>query len=167
MECTMKLLIFTEGTILMHPEGMGLDRQAIVRQILEKTIRVNDYATHVPIGNAVAKLNTWQHQGAEIVYLTSRTKPEQIKTIRNVLARYDFPEGELFYRHLSESYADVATRVLPNILIEDDCESIGGQVEMTYPHINAELKKRIQSIAVKEFGGIGHLPDDLSRLFSA
>ncbi len=48
---------------------------------------------------------------------------------------------------------------MPGIIIEDDCESIGGEVEITYPHIKSELKARIQSIVVKEFSGIDNLPD--------
>jgi len=53
---------------------------------------------------------------------------------------------------------------MPDILIEDDCESIGGQAEMTYLHIKPEFKKLIKSIPVKEFGGINHLPDDIKEL---
>lgn len=60
---------------------------------------------------------------------------------------------------------DVAERVLPDILIEDDCESIGGEKEMTYPHIKPELKTRIKSIVIKEFCGLDHLPDEVSALF--
>ncbi len=51
-------------------------------------------------------------------------------------------------------------------IIEDDCESIGGEKEMTYPGIKSELKTRIKSIVVKEFGGIDHLPGDVSALVS-
>jgi hypothetical protein len=58
----------------------------------------------------------------------------------------------------------VAERTLPDILIEDDCECIGGESEMTYPHIRQELKSMIKSIVVKEFSGIDHLPDALSEL---
>ena len=53
---------------------------------------------------------------------------------------------------------------MPDILIEDDCESIGGKVEMTYTHIKPEVKRSIKSIPVKEFGGIDHLSDDLKQL---
>ena len=81
-----------------------------------------------------------------------------------VLRNHDFPEGQVFFRHSGESYSDVAESVLPDILIEDDCESIGGQEEMTYPHIKPELKARIKSIVVREFGGIDHLPDDIFAL---
>lgn len=51
-----------------------------------------------------------------------------------------------------------------HVLIEDDCESIGGGPEMTYPHIRPEIKSQIKSIPVKEFGGIDHLPDELEKL---
>ncbi|MEK7513574.1 MAG: hypothetical protein AAB580_01660, partial [Patescibacteria group bacterium] len=83
-----------------------------------------------------------------------------------VLAKYDFPQGEIYWRENGEAYKDVAERVMPDILIEDDCESIGGEVEMTYPHIREDLKPKIKSIVVKEFQGIDHLPDSLTELSS-
>jgi hypothetical protein len=160
----MKLLVFTEGTIIMHHEAVGLSREEIVRQIQERKNADMDYAAHVPIGTAVQKLDAWKRQGAEIAYLTSRTQPDQVEAIRTVLERSGFPKGELVYRRAGEQYKDVAERVLPDILIEDDCESIGGEAEMTYPHIKPVLKTRIKSIPVKEFGGISHLPDTISDL---
>jgi len=80
------------------------------------------------------------------------------------LRKHGFPDGRIFFRHSGERYNGVAESVLPDILIEDDCESIGGRKEMTYPHIKPELKARIKPIVVKEFGGIDHLPDDISAL---
>jgi len=68
------------------------------------------------------------------------------------------------FRKEGEKYKDVAEKLMPDVLIEDNCESIGGEPEMTYPHINEDLKKKIKSIIVKEFGGIGHLPDDVHKL---
>jgi len=53
---------------------------------------------------------------------------------------------------------------MPDILIEDDCESIGGKNEMTITHINPKLKTKIKSITIKEFEGIDHLPDKISEL---
>lgn len=70
----------------------------------------------------------------------------------------------MFFRREGEEYKNAAERVIPDILIEDDCESIGGEVEMTYPHIKPELKTRIKSITVKEFGGIDHLSENISDL---
>ena len=77
----MKMLIFTEGTILMHESGRGHSREERVRQV-----------------------------------------------------------------------------------VEDDCESIGEVPEMTVTHVRPEIRRKIKSITVEEFGGIDHLPDDVSRL---
>ncbi|MFH1191885.1 MAG: hypothetical protein V1655_00215 [bacterium] len=53
---------------------------------------------------------------------------------------------------------------MPNILIGDDCESIGGAGEMTITNLKPEIKKKIKSVVVKEFGGIDYLPDDIYEL---
>ncbi len=53
---------------------------------------------------------------------------------------------------------------MPDILIEDDCEGIGGEKEMTYTYIQNDLKSQIKSIPVPEFGGIDHLPDSIEDL---
>jgi hypothetical protein len=55
-------------------------------------------------------------------------------------------------------------RPLPNVIVEDDCESIGVAIEMVYPRLKPELKDRTKSIVVREFGGIDHLPDTISEL---
>ncbi len=86
---------------------------------------------HIPRGNAPAKLHTWRRQGAEIAYLTSRTKRDEIEIVNHLLDQHNFPRGELFYRREGEKYKDVAERDMPDLLIEDDCASIGGEVEMT------------------------------------
>jgi hypothetical protein len=53
--------------------------------------------------------------------------------------------------------------VAKDVLIEDDCESIGpGQI--TYPLIPSAARAHIKSIIVPEFGGIDHLPDDPQAL---
>lgn len=161
----MKIIIFTEGTILMHKNADGHDRSAIVKQVMENEPSVRNYAEYIPVGNAVEKIRTWQEQGGEIVYLTSRQTDEQLKDIRSVLKKYNFPAGVLEYRRNGEEYKDVAERIMPDILIEDDCESIGGEKEMTYPHIKPEVKEKIKSVVIKEFKGIDHLPDDTTSLF--
>jgi hypothetical protein len=73
---------------------------------------------------------------------------------------------ELFYlkKEVKEEYKDVAKRVAPDVLVEDDCESIGGEEEMTYPHISPEIQKRIRLIKIKEFGGIDHLVKNINIL---
>ena len=166
----MRILVFTEGTLLIGGDEARLSRPERIQAVKEKLARQAeggppiDFSAEVPAGDAVAKLRAWQRQGAEIVYLTSRTRPDEIEAIRSVLGRFGFPAGELFFRQAGEAYSDVAERVLPDILVEDDCESIGGEVEMTYPHIRPELKVTIRSIVVPEAGGLDHLPDDLAAL---
>ena len=159
----MKIMVFTEGTLLTHEDWHGLSRAEIVRRV-KQGYPLLDFARSKPIGEAVAKLRQWQRQGASLFYLTSRTQTNEVEAIRSVLRNYDFPAGQLFFRRHSEQYHDVAERILPDILIEDDCESIGGEAQMTYPHIRLEYKDRIQSVVVKEFEGIDHLPDSLSDL---
>jgi len=34
---------------------------------------------------------------------------------------------------------------------------------MTITHVKPEIKKKIKSISVKEFGGIDYLPDEISN----
>ncbi|HEU5369197.1 MAG TPA: hypothetical protein VFU69_12070, partial [Ktedonobacterales bacterium] len=102
--------------------------------------------------------------GAELIYLSSHKRQNDVDKDQAILSAYGFPAGQVVFRQPDESYQDVAGRVLPDVLIEDDCESINGQAEMTYPQIRPELQASITSIVVKEFGGIDHLPDDLAAL---
>jgi hypothetical protein len=160
----MKIMVFLHGTALMHRNALGRAREERVRQVIDGDESLHDFASYVPVGNVVRKLQTWRRQGAEILYLGSHRRVEDVEKDKIVLRKHGFPEGQIFFRQGGERYSDIAESVFPDILIEDDCESIGGEKEMTYPHIKPELKARIKSIVVKEFGGIDHLPDDISAL---
>jgi hypothetical protein len=161
----MKVLIFTEGTLIMHRSGRGHTREEVVKQVREgEDPSLSRWKTYVPIGNAAEKLRTWKKQGLDVLYLTSRTEPTGVEEIKNVLKKHNFPEGQLLFRQEGEEYKDIAQKVMPDIIVEDDCESIGGKDKMTYTHIKPELKKRIKSIVVREFSGVDHLPDDISEL---
>jgi hypothetical protein len=160
----MRILIFTEGTIIMHKNAVGHSREEIVKQIEDSEKSVHDYSSYIPVGNAVKKLTNWKNQGVEILYLTSRRKPNEIKDVEAVLEKYGFPDGQFRFRQENEEYIDVAEQIIPDILIEDDCESIGGIDEMTITHVNPEIKMKVKSIPIKEFGGIDHLPDKISAL---
>ncbi len=165
----MRILVFTEGTLFIGADDVNRSREQRIQAVKDTLARLAagipiDYSAEVPAGNAVEKLLTWRRQGAEIMYLTSRTLPDEIEDIRSVLRKFGFPEGELFFCQEGEAYKDVAERVLPDVIVEDDCESIGGEVEMTYPRIRPDIQARIKSIVVPEAGGIDHLPDDLALL---
>jgi hypothetical protein len=56
-----------------------------------------------------------------------------------------------------ERVARVIARIEPNVVVEDDCESIGRH-EMTRPQLPPQLKKRIASIVVPEFIGLRAAP---------
>lgn len=160
----MKILIFTEGTVIKHPTPVSYSRAEVVRSVSTDTESVHNYESYVPVGEAVQKLTQWQEDGAEILYLTSRQKPDEIEQVQGVLRKHGFPDGQLLFRRQGQEYKDVAERVIPDVLVEDDCESIGGINEMTITHVRPELKSRIKSIPIKEFGGIDHLPDSISAL---
>jgi len=157
-------MVFLHGTSIMHSAGFGKTREERVKQVRRRRLSVLNYARYIPVGSVVNKLKNWVNQGAKIVYLSSHEKSKDVEKDKLVLNKYSFPKGEVLYRKNGETYKDVAEKVMPNILIEDDCESIGGKKEMTYTFIERGLKKKIKSIPVKEFGGIDHLPDSLEDL---
>ena len=54
-------------------------------------------------------------------------------------------------RELKESYKNIVETVQPDILIEDDCRSIGGAWQMCITKVKPEIRKNIVSIIVPEF----------------
>jgi len=69
----------------------------------------------------------------------------------------------VFSRAASESYADVARRARADVVVDDDCESIGGAAQMTASGVPPET---IHCVVVPEFGGLAHLPADLAELLA-
>jgi hypothetical protein len=123
-----------------------------------------DFERYVPIGNAVAKVQCWRDAGASIAYLSSHRRLEDVARDEAVLRRHRFPPGDVFYRGHGENYGRVAGRADPDVIVEDDCESIGGAVEQTALQLPRNLRERVRFVVVPEFGGIDHLPDDPSEL---
>lgn len=144
----------------MHPSGKNASREERVIQVKKNFPEIGEFKNYIPVGEAVKKLKKWQAYGVEICYLTSRKSNKEIKDIQNVLNKYGFPKGKLYFRGPWESYGKVAERVFPDVLIEDDCESIGGKLQMTYPHIKREIREKIRSLVIKEFSGIDTLSDN-------
>jgi hypothetical protein len=157
---SVRLLVFLHGTVLMHPDGVGRTRAERVAQSRDRMHPgLYDFAAYVPVDGAVAKLWRWVEDGAEIAYLSSHRDPYHLAEDASVLRRWDFPRGRVVARRPGEDYGDVAERVLPDVVIEDDCESLGPGAAITSGQIRPELRSRIASIVVPEFGGIDHLPD--------
>lgn len=141
------IMLFVEGTILKPKSWFSL----------------YNHNGYIPIGNAVKIIKTWQQQGANIIYCTSRKK-SQADDIANLLKIYGFVGSFLVSREQKESYKDIVEMLRPDILIEDDCKSIGGGWQRCITKVNKEVKEKILSIVVPEFKGIDNLPVDIEQL---
>jgi len=140
-------MIFAEGTIL-KPKSL---------------FSLYNHNSYIPIGDAVDIIKGWQQQGADIIYCTSR-RGKQAKNMATLLLKYGFVGSKLYYREKAEKYKSVVEMVRPDVLIEDDCKSIGGSWQMGITYVEPRIKSTIQSIVVKEFKGIDHLPHDVQKL---
>ncbi len=143
-----RILIFTEGTVLGPRHWWEF---------------FNDKG-YIPVGRCVEKIHGWEEQGARIAYLTSRRKPADVAAICEILRKGEFAGSHLFYRGEGEEYHHIAEQVVPDVLIEDDCRSIGGSRNWTITYVKPEIKQLIHSIVVPEFKGIDLLPDELAKL---
>lgn len=141
------IVLFVEGTIIKPKSWVSL----------------YNHKAYIPIGNAVNIIKAWENQGANIVYCTSRKK-NQANDIAALLNKYGFVGSYVVSRDSKESYANIVEILRPNILIEDDCKSIGGAWQMCITNVRKEIKDTIVSIVVPEFKGIDDLPDDLEQL---
>jgi hypothetical protein len=144
------ILIFTEGTVIGPKRFIDF-------------FNINEYA---PIKNCITKIDNWYEQGAQIIYLTSRKKDSSAQNIKNLLLKYRFPGSYLYYRENSEKYKNVIEALKPNILIEDNCRSIGGSWQISITHVEKKTRESIKSIIVEEFKGIDNLPDNLNDLMN-
>jgi hypothetical protein len=139
----MRILVFTEGTIVddRNPD-------------LEWTL----------FGDAARKLSAWRDHGATIAYLSSKRNPENIEKVKRALKKGGAPGGVLYFRRGQEDYGMAAELFQPDVIVEDDCRSIGGAEKTTFASIRSDLRGRVKSVVVPEFGGIDHLPDDPAQL---
>lgn len=141
------IMLFVEGTIIKPKSWLSL----------------YNHNAYIPIGNAVRIIEAWQQQGAKIIYCTSRKK-RQANDIALILKRYGFTGSFLVSREPKERYKDIVEMLRPDILIEDDCKSIGGARQMCITKVNHEIREKILSIVVPEFKGIDNLPTDIETL---
>lgn len=135
-----KIMIFTEGTIL---------KPKYVNNMLSR-INVMRY---VPIKNSIEKLKMWQEEGYEVIYITSLKGRKAMKMAQR-LDELGFIGSMVGYRQKNQDYATLIKEELPDILIEDNCRSIGGEKNMCYSELTDELKNNIKHIVVEEFEGI-------------
>lgn len=141
------IMIFVEGTIMKPKSWFSL----------------HNHTTYIPIGNAVKIIKIWEQQKANIIYCTSRRK-KQAENIAALLKKYGFPGFYLICREPKERYKTIVELLQPNVLIEDDCKSIGGAWQMCITKVNPTIKEKMRSIVVPEFKGIDHLPINIHQL---
>lgn len=163
----MKIMVLLPGTAIMHESAADVDRADRVRQAaagMDPSLR--DFAMYVPVGKAVAKLTEWQTQGATIEYLSAHRERRDVAKDMVVLDRFFFPEGMVRFRGKHQRYAGVVREAAPDILIENDRESMGPRAaaEVIAPSLRGPFRRRIGSIVVPEFGGIDDLPSLLPAL---
>lgn len=109
-------------------------------------------------------IKSWNEQGAEIIYCTSSRKLKEVEAVKANLIKHKFKGTKLYYRSENQEYRDIVELVVPNILIEDDCRSIGGESQMCITHVKPEIKNKIKPISVEEFKGIENLSKKLSDM---
>ncbi len=133
----MKIMVFIEGTTFYTKFPMFLFTR---------------YG-YKPIGNAVDIVNSWYDKGYEI-YLCSYVRGRRYHFIKSIIDFYGMKYNEILCRKKGEQYSEIVEKLMPDILIEDDCKSIGGQKEWCITNVKEEFKTKIQSIIVPEFEGI-------------
>jgi hypothetical protein len=161
-----RILVFLHGTAIMHAAGLGVGRAERVRQSRERNSSVLDFASYVPTAGAVEKLRSWERHGAEIAYLSSHQNTTDLAMDEAVLETHGFPAGQIHRRDFGESYRQLAIRLMPDLIIEDDCESIGGGRQTVAGQLTRLGCVTPRCIVVPEFGGLAHLSDDPDGLLA-
>jgi hypothetical protein len=115
---------------------------------------------YVPLGNSVKIVNDLFDQGNEI-YLCSYVRKDRYRFIKSVMDHYKVKYTQILCRDKGEQYSDLVERVIPDILIEDDCASIGGEKEWCITNVREDIKKNIKSFIVEEFKGIDHIEKEI------
>lgn len=105
------------------------------------------------LGNAVEIVNTWQNEGHDI-YLCSYVRKGRYDIIKSIIDFYGMKYTDILCRSKGEQYREIVEQLKSDILIEDDCKSIGGHKESCITNVKKELKSKIQSVIVPEFKGI-------------
>lgn len=157
-----KIIIFLHGTILMHKSGIGCSREKRVQQSKDREPSIFDYENYVPIGKAAEKVREWQNQGNVIIYLSSHENLKDVWKDKKVLEKFGFPQTEILFRQDGQSYKDIIEKAKPDVLIEDDCESMD-KPELAISEVSPEIKRKIKSVIVKEFAGINDLPKSIGK----
>ncbi len=136
----MKIMVFIEGTTFHTKPLLFL---------------FSKYG-YKPIGSAIKIINSWYDKGYEI-YLCSYVRKTRRNFIKSILDFYGIKYTDILCRRKGEQYHEIVEQLRPDILIEDDCRSIGGQKNWCITKVKDDVKKNIKSIIVPEFSGIDNV----------
>lgn len=142
-------------TIMVFAEGTILKPRSLFSHF--------NHNSYIPIGNAADIIKLWHIQGANIIYCTSR-KEKQAEDMARLLKSFGFYGNYLTARERKEHYKDIVESVKPDVLVEDNCRSIGGAWQMCITRVSPEIKNNIVSVVVPEFVGIDNLPTNIYEL---
>jgi hypothetical protein len=162
----MKVGVFLHGTAIMHAAAARVDRGERVQQVLRHDPSVADFASYVPTPGTAAKLAAWARRGTTIVYLSSHRHRDGIRADESVIRRYGFPAGPVHGRQEGEDYGALVTRLALDLLVEDDCQSIGGATQTCAAQLSAAAAQSIRCVVLPEFLGLAGLPDDPAELLT-
>jgi hypothetical protein len=159
----LKLVIFLQGTTLIESALLGTTREESVRKSRDWARSGGWLGELIPIGESPKKVSAWRKR-SDIYYLTASRKEQNVEKCKLALRKWGFPEGILLHRDNGKTYSDIINPLRPDVIVEDDCESLGGIREMVYPNLPEKVKRSIASVVVREFEGIDHLNDDPTLL---
>jgi hypothetical protein len=160
----MRIGVFLHGTAIMHAAAARVQRDERVQQVRHREPSVRDFAAYVPTPGSVEKLVAWQRCGATIVYLSSHRRHDSVRADESVLGRYGFPVGAVYWRREGEEYGSLVERLGLDVLVEDDCESIGGTAQTCAAQLSPAGRQSVRCIVLPEFSGLSDLPDEPARL---
>jgi hypothetical protein len=162
----MKVGVFLHGTAIMHTAAAEVDREERVQQVRRRDPSVGDFASYIPTPGTTAKLAAWARHGATLVYLSSHRRPEDIRADEAVIHRHGFPNGPVHGREHAEDYGALVERLGLDLLVEDDCESIGGTAQTCAAQLTATGRQTPRCVVLPEFSGLATLPGDPAGLLA-
>jgi hypothetical protein len=158
------ILVFLHGTSIMHAAAERVSREQRVGQVRDRDPSVHEYRSYVPTPGSVEKITEWCRQGASVAYFSCHRAERDIAADQEVLRLHRFPGGPVYFRRAGESYRTAVERARPDLVIEDDCESIGGASETIAAQLRDSARQTIRRIVLPEFAGFEALPDNPADL---
>jgi hypothetical protein len=163
----MKVGVFLHGTAIMHAAAVGMPRSECVAQVRRRDPSVRDFASYVPTPGTAEVLAAWERNGATLVYLSSHRREDDVRTDESVIRRHGFPVGPVHGRQAGEDYGSLVARLGLDVLVEDDCESIGGAAQTCAAQMNSEARRSARCVVLPEFSGLAGLPANPAELLAA